>query len=168
MTKKLNNQNINKSNTKFNEKLTIQVKDRFGEIYDVEIYKHFKKMDVQKLVVEYSIHKEELPSIVSDLELIKNSTFLFPALLVKFFTNVPIPDDLVELISTIEVLVNLEVLDQIIGALPQEEIERVNELIKKMTDNLDLTEKLLNIEKNKYNDTNNEIITESVDLNQEG
>jgi len=146
MTKKLTTSTLSKSSTKFNERLTIQVSDRFSETYTVEINKYFKTTDVQKLIVDYLAFKEELPNLVSDLELIKDTTFLFPALLVKYFTSIPLSDDILELISGVETLVDLEVLDQVVGALPKEEVERVNVLIKKMTDNLPLANQLLGLE----------------------
>jgi len=146
MKKKLNTSTLSKSSTKFNERLTIQVTDRFSETYTVEINKYFKTTDVQKMIVDYLAFKEELPNLVSDLELIKDATFLFPALLVKYFTSIPLSDEILELISGVETLVDLEVLDQVVGALPKEEVERVNALIKKMTDNLPLANQLLGLE----------------------
>lgn len=149
MAKKLTSSTLSKSSNKFSERLTIQVTDRFSETYTVDINKYFKTSEVQKLIVDYISFKEELPNLVSELELIKDTTYLYYALLVKYFTNIPLSDDLLELISGVETLIDLEVFDRIVGALPKEEIERVNVLIKKMTDNLPLANQLLGIENNK-------------------
>ena len=152
--KKLTSSTLSKSSTKFNERIAIQVADRFSEIYTVEINKYFKTTEVQKLIVDYLASKEELPNFVSDLELIKDTTYLYYALLVKYFTSVPLSEDLMELISGVETLIDLEVFDKIVGALPQEEVERVNVLIKKMTDNLPLANKLLGLENTEENQEN--------------
>ena len=45
-----------------------------------------------------------------------------------------------------ETLINIEVFDKIIGALPKEEVERVNILINKMKDNLPLANQLLGLD----------------------
>jgi hypothetical protein len=148
MAKKLTTPSLSKATSKFNERIAIQVTDRFGETYSVEINKYFKTSEVQKLIVDYLSFKEELPNLVSDLELVKDNTYLYYALLVKYFTNVPLSDDLLELISGVETLIDIEVFDHIVGAFPKEEIERVNELIKKMKDNLPLANQLLGIENN--------------------
>jgi len=143
MSKKLNIQAINKNANKFNEKISQQIEDRFGNTYTLEVSKFFKKTDIQKLIVDYVAFKEQLNEISTQVKTIEQSFFLFPILLVKYFTNVPIPDDVEEMLVVAETLINLDLLDKIIGVLPQEEIKRVNELIKKMSDNLPLITDML-------------------------
>ena len=148
--KKLNQQNISKVSTKFNERISLTVTDRFSDSYIIEINKYFKKTEIQKMIVDYFSFKEELETIVTDLELVRNTTFLFPSLLVKYFSNVPLSDNLVELISGAETLIDIEVFDHIVGALPQEEVERVNSMIKTMTDNIPLMNKMLGNENESF------------------
>lgn len=136
-------QAINKNANKFNEKISQQIEDRFGNTYTLEVSKFFKKTDIQKLIVDYVAFKEQLNEISTQVKTIEQSFFLFPILLVKYFTNVPIPDDVEEMLVVAETLINLDLLDKIIGVLPQEEIKRVNELIKKMSDNLPLITDML-------------------------
>jgi len=158
--KKLTTSIMSKSLAKFNERISLTVTDRFSDSYNIEINKYFKTSEVQKLIVDYLSFKEELPNLVNELELIKDTTYLYYALLVKYFTNVPFSDNLVELISGVETLIDLEIFDHIIGALPKEEIERVNDLIKKMTDNLPLANKLLGIENDKTTEEVQELVEE--------
>jgi len=151
-SKKLNQQTISKVSTKFNERISLTVTDRFSECYTIEINKYFKKTEIQKMIVDYFSFKEELKTIVFDLELVRNTAFLFPALLVKYFSNVPLSNDIVELISGTETLMDIEVFDHIVGALPQEEVERVNSMIKTMTDNIPLMNKMLGNENESSNE----------------
>lgn len=144
--KKLNQQNISKISTKFNERISLTVTDRFSDSYTIEINKYFKKTEIQKMIVDYFSFKEELATIVQDLELVRNTAFLFPALLVKYFSNVPLSDNLIELISGTETLIDIEIFDYIVGALPQQEVERVNSMIKTMTENIPLMNKMLSID----------------------
>lgn len=70
------------------------------------------------------------------IELYELATPYTALLILKHFTSLEVSDDIDEAIDLMQVLVDLEVLDQLINALPEEEVVKVYELITATVDNL--------------------------------
>ena len=138
-SKKLTISAIKKDNSKFNEKMTVPIKD--GK-YEIIVNKYFKKTDASKLLGDYITITEQLIESGADIDITSNDIFLFQVLLIKYMTNVPLPEDGLELIAYIQELINAEVLNEIFLALPQEEVEKVqtwiNDSFKNMPQVLEL------------------------------
>lgn len=118
--KKLNEASLNKGFNKFNEKVTERITDRFGEEYELEISKYLKKSYTQKIMIDYMEITEEL----KDIEGIENlkDTIILPMLMIKYFTNVSIPDQGEKLLSMADKLIELELFSQIMNFLPEDEL----------------------------------------------
>ena len=124
--KKINEASLNKGFNKFNEKITERVTDIFGEEYELEISKHFKKSDTQKIMIDYLEIEEEFKEI-KDIESLKD-TIIIPMLMIKQFTNISIPDEGERLLSMANKLVELELLNKILDILPEDELLKMTEV----------------------------------------
>ena len=132
MGKKLNTVNISKEHSKFNEKFVAHILD--GK-YDVEIHKHFKTTDIQKLLIDYQELLEQLRKQHIDIDTIQAMSYLFPTLLIKYFTNVDIPLDISKMLIVIEKLVDIGAYEEILNNLPQDEVKKASEIIEKSVEN---------------------------------
>jgi len=126
--KKINEASINKGFGKFNEKVTERVTDIFGEEYEVEISKHLKKSYTQKIMIDYMEIIEEL----KDMEGIDNfkDTIILPTLMIKYFTNVVIPDEGEKLLVMADKLIELELFSEILNLLPEDELLKMNKVVE--------------------------------------
>jgi len=124
--KKINEASLNKGFNKFNEKVTERITDIFGEEYEVEINKHFKKADTQKILIDYFTITEELKEL-EGIESLKD-TIIIPMLMIKQFTNISIPDEGERLLSMANKLVELELLNKILDILPEDELLKMTEV----------------------------------------
>ena len=144
-SKKLTLSAIKKDNAKFNEKMTVQIKD--GK-YEIIVNKYFKKTDTAKLLGDYILLTEQLIESGANIEITSNEIFLFPILLIKYMTNIPLPENALELIAYIQELINAELLNEIIEALPKDEVDKVegwiNDSFKNMPQVLELMKKQQN------------------------
>lgn len=132
MGKKLNTANINKEYKKFNEKFVAHILD--GK-YDVEIHRHFKDTDIQKLLIDYQELLDQLRKQEVDIDSIQGMTYLFPTLLIKYFTNIDIPDDINKILIVVDKLINIGAYEEILNNLPQDEVDKVNKMVEKVTEN---------------------------------
>ena len=125
-TKKINEASINKGFGKFNEKVTERVTDIFGEEYEVEISKYLKKSYTQKIMIDYMEIIEEL----KDMEGIDNlkDSIILPTLMIKYFTNVVIPDEGEKLLIMADKLIELELFSEILNLLPEDELLKMNKV----------------------------------------
>lgn len=130
--KKINEASLNKGFSKFNEKVTERLIDRFGEEYEVEISKHLKKTDTQKILSEYMKITEDL----KDLEGFDNlkDTIILPMLIIKQFSNISIPDDGERILAMADKLVELELFNAILDLLPENELLKMNGTAEQFSD----------------------------------
>lgn len=135
--KKLNEASLNKGFNKFNEKVLERVTDRFSETYEIEVVKYLKKTDTQKIMIDYMSIIDEL----KDMQGVDNlrDSIIIPMLLIKYFTNISVPDEGEKLLSMADKLVELELFDVIMNLLPEKELlkmtevaDQFNESVKKM------------------------------------
>jgi len=61
--------------------------------------------------------------------------FLLPALLIKYFTDINIPDEIDKMILVVEKLIDLGVFEEIINEMPGKEIEKINNILKNIENN---------------------------------
>jgi|GEM_PF-6802361 len=124
MAKKLTLSNINKEYTKFNEKSEVSLMD--GK-YTIEVNKHMKKTDIQKMLIDYDSMVEQLQKD-NNIESLKG-TIIIPTLLIKYLTNIDIPEEADKLLMMAEQLINLDLFSEIMASLPEDEIVKMTLVI---------------------------------------
>lgn len=125
-------QAINKEMNKFNEREVIKVLE--GK-YEVSINKHFKISDIQKLLIDYQEYIEQMRQKDISVDNMQSIAFLLPALLIKYFTDINIPDEIDKMILVVEKLIDLGVFEEIINEMPGKEIEKINNILKNIENN---------------------------------
>lgn len=123
--KKLNEASLSKGYNKFNEKNSEKVTDRFGEIYEIEVLKYMKKTDTQKIMIDYFAIMEGIKGLENTDNL--RDSIIIPMLLIKYFTNISIPDESERLLSMADKLIELELFAQIMDLLPENELIKMTE-----------------------------------------
>lgn len=126
--KKLTASSLNKLNSSLNQQTTITV---CGD-YEIQIDTIFRESKIQKLVIDYltilqNLHKLEK---VTE-ETIINSISLVNVLIIKYFSNAPIPDidDLGKLIQVSDTLLDLGITKNCFEHFPQSEIDKVKDAL---------------------------------------
>lgn len=137
MTKKLTTASLNKLDSKFNEKKKIYILD--GE-YEVDININFRPSDIDELVMTYISALEELKSLtnVDDIQ-IKDTLSLLPVLILRSFTNLPIPKknaDIASLIIISKTLYDNQFIEEVYPHFPEDQIKKVNEKINSFGKNI--------------------------------
>ncbi|OPH47568.1 hypothetical protein BC351_10265 [Paenibacillus ferrarius] len=142
MAKKLTLTAMKKDHTKiFNEKTKITLSN--GDY--LHIYKEFKTTSIQKLVVDYMEIIEELKKRQIGFKTFKDMTFVYYMLLLKHFTDLNnIPTDIEKMIIICEELINLDLLEQIMQAFPEDQLKKIKKLLDKANENSELLGKHLN------------------------
>jgi hypothetical protein len=69
------------------------------------------------------------------VELLDMATPYTALLILKYFTSLEIPNDIDEALAFLEVLIDLESLDKILNALPEEEVKKVYVLLTQTIEN---------------------------------
>lgn len=145
--KKISEGSLNKTLNKFNEKISKKVTDRFGEVYEVEVNKYLRKSDAQKILVDFLRVMEELKE-VEYVESLKD--IIIPMLMMKYFTNIPIPESGEELLMLSDKLIELELFSEIVNLFPEDELMKISELLEQFNKSADkIIERKQTVESNK-------------------
>lgn len=134
--KKLNESSLNKSFTKFNEKVTERVTDRFGEIYEIEVSKYLKKNGTKDIMINYMAIADELRD-VENIENLKDS-IIMPMLMIKYFTNIPVSNEGEKLLIMADKLTELDLFGQIISLLPEDELLKMGDVAEQFGKSVEL------------------------------
>jgi len=148
-SKKLTLNAVHKENSKFNEKITVPLMD--GK-YEMVVNKYFKKTDIPKLIGDYMSINEQLKESGSNIDEYTDTIYLFHILIVKYMTNIPLPEDAVSLIAYIYELINLNLLSEIIDGLPKDQVDKASEWIQEVLQKMpEVTPQIMEMVMNKIN-----------------
>ncbi|MWV44973.1 hypothetical protein GRF59_15225 [Paenibacillus sp. HJL G12] len=119
-TKKLTIAELDKMENELNQKETIKILD--GK-YEVNIHKVFKDSDIEDMLLNYMTILQELNK--SPEANLKNSASLYITLILRHFTDLPIPEsnEIDELIRITKVLKNKGITTEVTESLPKDQLE---------------------------------------------
>lgn len=159
--KKLSLSKLNQLSSKFNEKETVRIQVQ-DEEFEITVQKHFRETDIRKIYVEYIQLLYDLKQEKElDNESILNSGYLLNTMILREFTNLPIPktNDIKKLFQLSKNLINLGIVDQLLGdnsPFGKENIDFLNSILEKASDGigktlseLSIKTELLEAEKNR-------------------
>jgi len=103
-----------------------------------------------KLTHDITFRKTKQVSLLDDViaffsegikrpELLELATPYSALMILKYFTSLDISDDISEALDTLDVLIDLEIIDKIIGELPEDEIIKIYQLVDKTVQNMNET-----------------------------
>ena len=162
--KKLTLAELKKQNKKLNIKEEKEVMIG-GDVYKFEIDGFFRKTKQYKLLddlIEFFNEGNKRP------ELLDLATPYVSLLLIKHFTSIDVSNDIDEAVELLNILVDLELLADILNLLPEDEVNKIYEIIstttERMKENMEDTlreieevkEKLENVEVKELLDDNAE------------
>ncbi|MCM3289908.1 MULTISPECIES: hypothetical protein [Paenibacillus] len=131
MAKKLTVTGLKKAESKFNERKKIMVHDNE---YEVTIHTVFRESLIEKTVFAYLtlLHDLKSRSEVDD-ELIRGTLALLYTLILREFSNLPIPKEnqIEELVTVSKSLLDTGIMKEVFDAYPKEELAKID---KKLTD----------------------------------
>lgn len=140
-SKKLTLSEYNKLEKQFHERKAIRVTVTLSEggtkEYDHTIATNFKPTDIQKLSIDYLSILSELqsnPEVTA--ETFFNANSLLNALIVKYFSDVPVPpiESVESIIKVSEVLFNLGIMEQLFDetiGFSRSEIDKLSVMLEK-------------------------------------
>lgn len=149
------------------EKHTIEVN---GETYSVEIDKHFTKSKISDLstdIGQFAIDlfsDDKYKDVDSTKINIMTQKYIF-AMIIKYFTDIEIPNDTTDALLTVNVLDDLGLLKEVVSLMDEEEVEKtvkdINERMSIATEELskrigELSIELEEIEKEESEEKNTE------------
>lgn len=122
-------QDIDKMGEKFDEQVEILVAD--GK-YFVKVDKHFKKTKVTKFTIELQECITKLKDMyeANENDIVESVVFLNFMLLIRHFTSLEVPNDIPTMLSMCEKLINLNVVDEIMQAFDQDELNKMTKLVE--------------------------------------
>lgn len=137
--KKLTLATINKLNSEFDQRKTIYV---CGD-YPVQVDIKFRKTKIQKMILDYIIILEDLRKQKNvNEETLMRTTSLINTLIVKYFTDIPVPpiDNIEKLIQVSNALLDLGIMDVLFdgneNGFPKDQLELVKTEIDKVSKNI--------------------------------
>ncbi|MCR8641546.1 hypothetical protein NV379_02650 [Paenibacillus sp. N1-5-1-14] len=136
MSKQLTLSTVSKLHAKeFNEQKKVTLKT--GDF--IMIQTKFRKTNVQNMLVEYQEILESMKNMNVDFGVIKDISFVYYMLLLRHFTNLNnIPKDINKMVSVCEKLIDLDILEEIFESFELEELKKIDEMIKKISNNSNL------------------------------
>ena len=128
--KKLNKTELEKLDKRHNEKFDAEIQG-----YVLKIDRYFRNSKITKVIDElrWGIDKGREYNIDSTVF----GAVYFSFLLIKHFTDLKVPDDFDEQIKMMEILVDNELFNPIIDALPEDQIEKVREKMPQYIENME-------------------------------
>lgn len=107
-----------------------------GETFEVLIDEKFQASKMQALIMELA----EQYGRISHLEDILDVNYFASFLIIKYFTNISIAksveNDFEKQIRVLKALIDLEIFEQLMEKFDEDELNKVNEYIKKASDNI--------------------------------
>lgn len=104
-----------------------------GEQFEVTYDTVFRRTKQQKVIQDIVQYFDAGNSNVQLFELATSYTTL---LILKHFTSLEIPDEIDEALTFMDVLIDLEIFDKILNALPEEEVTKIYELLTQVINRL--------------------------------
>ncbi|MFC4304100.1 hypothetical protein [Cohnella boryungensis] len=101
--------------------------------YYVDVQEKFKPTDGQKLVVDYQQVLQQMKKEGLDVKTGRDMLFVYYMLLLKHFTSLgdAIPEKLDQMILLCEKMLDLGIMEELIGAFPAEELEKLTLLLQR-------------------------------------
>jgi|GEM_PF-3068428 len=133
MTKKLTAAELNKLSSKFNELKKVHILD--GQ-YEVSIYTSFRESLIENVVMTYIGLLEDLKKSENVTnETIKNTVVLLDTLILREFTDLPIPkkNDIPNLIKFTHNLLDNGILVEVYNHIPKDQIEKVKAKLEQVS-----------------------------------
>ncbi|QWU13405.1 hypothetical protein SAMN04487895_10371 [Paenibacillus sophorae] len=130
MAKKLTSSILNKINSKYEERKKIYILN--GE-YEVQIHKYFKDALIDKVAIQYIKFLQELKTKKNiDDEIIKDTIVLLDTLILREFTDLPIPkkNNVSSLIKVTHDLLNSGVYVEVMNQISDTEIKQVHQKLE--------------------------------------
>lgn len=119
--KELNLEVINKEHKKFEKMINLEIEVN-GNAYKFQAFEVFPPSKV------YSLTTELVTKFKDDVQMVDTDTAFLSyvyLLIIRHFTSLPIPSDYAQQIAILEKLVDLDLFNAIIEALPQDQVSAV-------------------------------------------
>jgi hypothetical protein len=146
MSKKINLGTLKSEDNKFYTEKKITVNG-----HDILVQEHFRPSTIQRMLMELVEKVEYMKENNIKLSFVPSYILI---LLVKYFTNIEVPEEFEKQIQMLDLLIDNNYLEPIINAIPQEEINkfdtfvmRAKEQFAQIKDNPELLSGLLTLSK---------------------
>lgn len=133
MPKKLNLSDIKKENKIYEQKQKVELSDE----YFVNIYPNFSPKKVSELIKEMITDRERAEEIGIDFDEIPMGDWSLFNIVYKF-TDLGIPSDIKSKVLAFNELINYEHYGKIIAAFPQESLIKLQDMVNRFNENLEL------------------------------